>query len=88
MANLKLFSTNGGNAPSAKSFETPGTDVMGSAYQNLGAGLAGMGMKYFTSGKFKPGTTKTDTTTTTKTPAPTQTGNPYTGEGYGDYGPG
>ena len=88
MANLRNFSTSGGNAPMTKAFETPGTDVMGSAYQNLGAGLAGAGLSYFTSGKFKPGTTtKTDTTTTTKTPALTQTGDPYSGVGYGDYDP-
>jgi hypothetical protein len=56
MNNLKLFSTSGGNAPTVKPYEMPGGSVEGSAYQNLGAGLASMGMNYFSSGKFKPKT--------------------------------
>jgi hypothetical protein len=40
-------------------------------------------MNYFTSGKFKPGTS----TTTKPATGLTQTGNPYSGAGYGDYDP-
>lgn len=61
MKNLNYFRTSGQPAPQEQSFITPVNDTMGSAYQNLGAGLVSLGgslgNSYFSKKWSNPGTT-------------------------------